>query len=220
MAKLLGKFIYLATKLDKIKFIVFEGIDGAGKTTQANMLRDYFTSLGEQAVLSPEPSSGPVGNLIRSTLKNRVIFNRDSQKFNEQMAYLFAADRYDHLYNEIDGVFKLIADGFYVLITRYYFSSLAYNGHKPGVFELVKQLNQRFPNPDLVIYIDIPIEVSDKRLRKRSLKEVYETESQLLRVRKAYHHIFEQYEDLLLTVDGRSEKEVIHRQIIDFIEQE
>lgn len=197
-----------------------EGIDGAGKTTQANMLKDYFISIGEQAVLSPEPSSGPVGNLIRSTLKNRVIFNRDNQKFNEQMAYLFAADRYDHLYNEIDGVFKLIADGCHVLITRYYFSSLAYNGHNPDTFELVKQLNQRFPNPDIVIYIDIPIDVSDKRLRQRFLKEVYETESQLLRVRQTYNHIFKQYEDLLLTVDGRLEKEVIHRQIIDFIEHE
>ncbi len=183
------------------------------------MLKDYFTSLGEQAVLSPEPSSGPVGNLIRSTLKNRVIFNRDSQKFNEQMAYLFAADRYDHLYNEIDGVFKLIADGCHVLTTRYYFSSLAYNGHNPGAFELVKQLNERFPNPDLVIYIDIPIEVSYERLRKRFPKEVYETESQLSRVRQAYHHIFDQYDDLLRKVDGKSKKEVIHRQIIDFIEQ-
>jgi len=205
--------------LDKIKFIVFEGIDCAGKTTQANMLKDYFTSLGEQAVLSPEPSNGPVGNLIRSTLKNRVIFNRDSQKFNEQMAYLFAADRYDHLYNEIDGVFKLIADGCHVLTTRYYFSSLAYNGYNPGAFELVKQLNERFPNPDLVIYIDIPIEVSYERLRKRSLKEVYETESRLSRVRQAYHHIFDQYDDLLRKVDGKSKKEVIHGQIIDFIEQ-
>ena len=205
--------------MDKIKFIVFEGIDGSGKSTQASLLKDYLISVGKQAVLSPEPSSGPIGNLIRQTLRERVFFTSDKQKFNAQMAYLFAADRYDHLYNEIDGVFKLIADNFYVITTRYYFSSLAYNSENGADFELVKQLNQRFPNPDLVIYLDIPIEVSLDRLNRNRchLKEVYETESKLLRVKQTYENIFCQYEDFYLRLDGTEKKEVIYQQIVNFI---
>jgi len=210
----------LAAKLDKIKFIVFEGIDGSGKSTQASLLKKYFISQGKQAVLSPEPSSGPIGHLIRETLKKRVFFSHDYQKFNGQMAYLFAADRYDHLYNEIDGVFQLIANNFYIITTRYYFSSLAYNSENTTEFELVKQLNQRFPNPDLVIYLDIPISVSLDRLDRFYIREVYETESKLLRVRQTYENIFGKYKDLCLIVDGTQKKEVIHQQIVNFIEKQ
>ena len=204
--------------MKKKLFIVLEGIDSCGKSTQAELLKDYFIDQGDRAVISPEPSSGVIGNLIRSTLKKRIFFTDDRQKFDEQMAYLFAADRHDHLYNDIDGVFKLIQSGFQVIVPRYYFSSLAYNSSTPEQFNFVSKLNEKFPNPDLLIYLDIPIKTSLDRLQERSLKEVYENEAKLTQVKEKYQQILDKYQDLSLIIDGTKDKQIIHQKIIDFIE--
>ena len=199
-------------------FIVLEGIDGSGTSTQSELLQEYFISQGEKAVISPEPSSGIIGNLIRQALKKRILFTEDADLFDEQMAYLFAADRHDHLYNDVDGVFKLIEDGFHVISTRYYFSSLAYNCQTPEQFNFVSKLNHKFPNPDLAIYLDISPEVSLHRIKDRSFKEVYETKDKLSKVRKNYQNIFVNYADNLLIIDGTKDIVEINHKIISSIE--
>ena len=204
--------------MNKKLFIVLEGIDSCGKSTQAELLKDYFINQGDRAVISPEPSNGIIGNLIRSTLKKRIFFTEDKQKFDEQMAYLFAADRHDHLYNDIDGVFELISKRFQVIVPRYYFSSLAYNSSTTKQFNFVSKLNSNFPNPDLLIYLDIPIKISLDRLQQRSIKEVYENEAKLTQVKEKYQQILGDYQDLSLIIDGTKDKQTIHQQIIDFIE--
>jgi dTMP kinase len=198
-------------------FIVFEGIDSSGKTTQAELLKNYFIQQQEQVVISPEPSNGIIGNMIRQALKQRIIFSRDRHLFDEQMAYLFAADRHDHLYNDLDGVFKLIQDNYHVISTRYYFSSLAYNCETPEKFNFIQKLNDRFPEPDLTIYIDIPIEVSLKRLQERSLKEIYETKHKLTQVSQQYRQIFADYPGKAIAIDGTNDVTQIHQQIVEFI---
>ncbi len=204
--------------MTKKLFIVLEGIDGSGSSTQSELLKEYFLSQGEKAVISPEPSSGIIGNLIRQALKKRILFTEDTDLFDEQMAYLFAADRHDHLYNDVDGVFKLINDGFHVISTRYYFSSLAYNCQTPEEFDFVSKLNHKFPNPDLAIYLDISPEVSLSRISDRSLKEVYETKDKLSKVRKNYLKIFGNYPDNLLIIDGTKDILEISHHIISAIE--
>ena len=203
--------------MDKKLFIVLEGIDGSGTSTQSELLKEYFNSQGEKAVISPEPSNGIIGNLIRQALKKRIFFTEDTDLFDEQMAYLFAADRHDHLYNDVDGIFKLMTDGFHVISTRYYFSSLAYNCQTPEQFNFVSQLNHKFPNPDLAIYLDIPAEVSLSRIKDRSLKEIYETKNKLNKVRQNYQNIFANYLDNLLIIDGTEDMTVISHQIINAI---
>ncbi len=203
--------------MTKKLFIVFEGIDSSGKTTQAELLKKYFLELKERAVISPEPSNGIIGNLIRQALKQRIIFSKDRDLFDEQMAYLFAADRHDHLYNDIDGVFKLIKNNYHVISTRYYFSSLAYNCDSIEQYNFIKKLNDRFPNPDLTIYIDIPIEVSLARLQERSLQEIYETKTKLTKVREQYQKIFAEYEGRAIAIDGNQDMQEIQQQIIDAV---
>ncbi len=205
--------------MKKKLFIVLEGIDGSGTSTQSELLKEYFISQGEKAVISPEPSSGIIGNLIRQALKKRILFTKDADLFDEQMAYLFAADRHDHLYNDVDGVFKLINDGFHVISTRYYFSSLSYNCQTPEQFNFVSKLNHKFPNPDLAIYLDISPEVSLSRIKDRSLKEVYETQNKLSKVRKNYQNIFANYIDNLLIIDGTEDKTEISHKIISKIQK-
>ena len=204
--------------MSKRFFIVFEGIDSSGKTTQAELLKKYFLTKKEQAVISPEPSSGIIGNLIRQALKKRIVFNKDPNLFDQQMAYLFAADRHDHLYNDVDGVFKLIEDNYHVISTRYYFSSLAYNCESIEQYNFIKKLNDRFPNPDLTIYLDIPIEVSLSRLQERSLQEIYETKTKLTKVREKYQQIFAEYDGNALNIDGTQEQQQIHRQIVNSVQ--
>ena len=198
-------------------FIVFEGIDSCGKTTQAEFLTKHLIDRKERAVISPEPSNGIIGNLIRQALKKRINFSSDRELFDEQMAYLFAADRHDHLYNDIDGVFKLIQDGFHVISTRYYFSSLAYNCDTAEQFAFVAKLNDKFPHPDLTVYIDLPVEVSLSRLQERSLKEVYETKTKLTKVREQYKKIFATYTGNLLNIDGTQDRDRIHGDIVNYI---
>lgn len=202
---------------NKKLFIVFEGIDSCGKSTQAEILKDYFLARGEKAVISPEPSDGIIGNLIRQALKQRIVFSHERVLFDEQMAYLFAADRHDHLYNDFDGVFKLIKDNYHVISTRYYFSSLAYNCETEDKFTFVQKLNARFPNPDLTIYLDIPIEVSLERLQSRSVQEIYETKSKLTQVREQYQRIFAQYTGKAIAIDGTQKPQEIHQQIVEFV---
>ena len=203
--------------MSKRLFIVFEGIDSSGKTTQAELLKKYFASIEEQAVISPEPSSGIIGNLIRQALKQRIVFSKDPNLFDQQMAYLFAADRHDHLYNDVDGVFKLIEDNYHVISTRYYFSSLAYNCESIEQYNFIKKLNDRFPNPDLTIYLDIPIEVSLTRLQERSLQEIYETKTKLTKVREQYQKIFAEYNGNAIAIDGTQNTENVQQQIIDSV---
>ncbi|ACK69181.1 dTMP kinase [Gloeothece citriformis PCC 7424] len=199
-------------------FIVLEGIDGSGTSTQASLLQDYFINKGEKAVISPEPTSGVIGKLIREAMQKPIICLEDQQKFDQQMAYLFAADRHYHLYNDSDGVFKLIEkDQCHVITTRYYFSSLAYNCHTPEEFKFVSQLNERFPNPDLVIYIDLPVEVSLERLQERTIKDVYENREKLTQVRNNYHNIFSRYNGLILKIDGTETIIKINQNILKFV---
>ena len=205
--------------MDRKKFIVIEGIDCSGKSTQAELLKTYFIQSNFRAIISSEPSNGIIGNLIRQTLKQRILFTADKVLFDEQMAYLFAADRHDHLYNDIDGVYKLIEDNFYVISTRYYFSSLAYNCQTPEQFDFVSKLNHKFPPPDVTIYLDIPVEISLERLKNRSLKEIYETKDKLTQVRTNYQNIFNSYSYKLSVIDGAQEPNTIHEQIINYINQ-
>jgi dTMP kinase len=195
-------------------FIVFEGIDGSGKTTQAELLKNSLLLAGNQAVLSPEPSNGVIGNLIRQALKQKIIFSQDRDLFDRQLAYLFAADRHDHLYNDVDGVFKLIKDNYHVISTRYYFSSLAYNCDTTEQFDFIRKLNDRFPNPDLTIYLDIPIEESLARLKNRSTQEIYETSVKLTKVRARYQYIFANYDGNAIILDATQNPQNLHQEIV------
>ncbi|MEA5535473.1 dTMP kinase [Crocosphaera sp. XPORK-15E] len=201
-------------------FIVLEGIDKAGKSTQAELIKTHLINQGNSAIISSEPTDGVIGKLIREAMQSQSIAIKNQAKFDEQMAYLFAADRHYHLYNDIDGVYKLIQqDNSHVIATRYYFSSLAYNCNNQEEFDFVYGLNKRFPNPDLVIYIDVSLEVALSRLQNAAYKEVYETEAKLKKVRANYHKIFHNYQGAMLKLDGQNTIESIHQQIITYLEK-
>jgi dTMP kinase len=199
-------------------FIVLEGIDGAGSTTQAELLQDYFLKNEEKVIISPEPSNGKIGKLLREFLANQNLFSHQDL-YDQQMAYLFAADRHYHLYNNLDGVKKLTSENTHVITTRYYFSSLAYNAKTKKEFEFVSFLNQDFPPPDFLIYLDIPVDIALTRILDRAILETYETEEKLIQVKANFERILQDYPHKYLRIDATKTKEEIHQIIRDFLYQ-
>lgn len=173
----------------KGKFIVFEGIDGSGKTTQMKQLNRYLREKGIPTHLTAEPTESPFGAQLRTCLTGRVETNEYT------IAALFAADRLDHLYNSVNGILKKIYEGVTVLCDRYYFSSLVYNGSFVPR-EWVKELNRpaiEALQPDLVVFIDITGESAMERVSRRGETERYESLEKLKNFRNLYMNVFREF---------------------------
>lgn len=196
------------------KFIVFEGIDGAGTTTQVALLHEFLLKNNYKSVKTCEPSDGPIGNLIRQALNKRILFNFNKSIFDEQMGFLFAADRHDHLYNPINGIFKFLEEGIHVICDRYYFSSIAYQGTNGKNREFIAKLNENFIEPDLVFYLDNSVEISMCRMQHRSFLDVYETSEKLRHVKSCYDAIFLKYPGPFVRIRADDTIKKIHEHVI------
>jgi dTMP kinase len=206
------------------KFIVFEGIDGSGTSTQTALLLSALQGKNIKCTTTCEPSDGPIGNLIRQIFKGRVKAPHGENPhkpggnlFDEQMAYLFAADRHDHLYNEIDGVHSLLDKGVSVICTRYIFSSIAYHCASESDFDFVRDLNKNFPQPDITIYLDNPVGESLKRMEKRTFKDSYENESKLNQVKDNYSRIIAGYTGPIIKITATKPMHDIHDEVLEAI---
>lgn len=176
---------------DRGKFIVFEGIDGCGKTTQIGKLKEYLESKGRKVYVTSEPTVSMTGGMIRDALSGV------NKKTPGEMAAMFALDRIFHNMNPVWGIEKMLNDGYDVLCDRYYYSSLAYQGSETD-FEWVKSMNIDCPEirtPDACIFLDLTPEESLSRIEKgRALTEIYETQEKLTAVRNKFHNVFSELE--------------------------
>ena len=172
----------------KGKFIVFEGIDGAGKTTQVDLLAQNLASLGREVSLSAEPTTLPSGKAIRRALSG------EEKKSECEMAAMFVLDRIAHNINSETGIRALTERGIDVISDRYYYSSLAYQGTATD-YEWVKSMNRNSPEirrPDLCIYLDLLPEQSLERIsRGRESVEIYENLETLTAVREKFLSVVE-----------------------------
>ena len=164
-------------------FITFEGIDGSGKSTQIALLKRRIEQCGHRCSLTAEPSTGPIGVMIRQCLSGRMKADEKT------MAALFASDRLDHLLNETDGILSKINQGIYVICDRYILSSYAYQSVRVSL-EWIRQLNCAALDtlrPDCNIFIDIEPETAIERMAKeRFHTELFETKERLTEVRNRY----------------------------------
>lgn len=205
--------------MQNAKFIVFEGLDGSGTSTQANLLERRLVNEGHRCHLTSEPSAGPVGQMIRQAFKGRLRFSQASERFDQQMAYLFSADRFDHLYNEWDGVMPTLERGTTVISTRYFFSSYAYHCTREQDWALVERLNRDFPNPDLLVYLRNPVAESVRRLQSRTTLDSYETPDKLAQVAANYERILDGYPGRKLVLDATRPPQEIHEAIVQYAEE-
>jgi dTMP kinase len=172
------------------RFIVFEGLDGAGTTTQANLLAERLRKDGRTAYLAHQPSEGPVGLLIRQILAGRAATTQADGKLGvvdeRVMALLFAADRLDHLNSQIE---PRLARGEDVILDRYTLSSLAYQGSTVS-HEFINHANRFARRPDLTLFLYAPAPVALERVRTRGAKlERYETAHQLALIEREYSRL-------------------------------
>lgn len=198
----------------KGKFIVFEGIDGSGKSTQADRLVRYLKSKNIKAVVTNEPQSDrPVGMLIRQALKKQVSFDEKT------IALLFAADRLDH----IQRIREKLDEGFWVVCDRYYFSSFAYNDTALNK-EWIISVNSEAMNAlkaDMTIFLDVPCDISLSRVSKRGETEIFENTERQNRVRNNYLELFKRFKDdeNIVVIDGNAKQNIIEKEIADKIDE-
>lgn len=169
------------------KFVVFEGIDGAGTSTQIKMLRERDAD--KKIFFTAEPTERPTGKFLRQILGGK-------EKTSPQTtAYLFAADRAEHLWGE-GGIVDQTKNGLTVVSDRYIFSNLAYQGVTCGE-DLPKMLNSPFPLPQLLFFFDISAQKSLERVEKRGeAKEIYENQKFLEDTAARYRAVIDQYKKL------------------------
>jgi dTMP kinase len=190
------------------RFVVLEGLDGAGTTTQMRLLCDRLAREGRACTGTFEPTDGPVGALIRSILARRA------EALPLTVAMLFAADRHEHVAGP-GGIVERAGRGELVVSDRYLFSSLAYQSIECG-FERVLAFNEDFPLPELLVFLDTPVAVSQARLGRRTHRELYDGAAFQARVREGYLRAIEHFEGIgmrVLTLDGERPAEEIHEAI-------
>jgi dTMP kinase len=166
------------------RFIILEGIDGAGTTTQTERLAAALRAEGYAVVTTREPSDGPVGTLIRQALTGRLVLPGDAGPLApETLALLFAADRTDHLKAK---VLPALEAGKLVLSDRYVLSSLAYQGQALPM-AWVDTVNAYAVDPDLTLFVGVKPEVAARRRAARGAPaELFEADEAQRRIAKQY----------------------------------
>ena len=189
------------------KFIVFEGLDGAGITTQATLLRNNLIAKGKEAVLTKEPTDGLIGGMIKSSLRKE--WNTDPLT----LQMLFAADRSHHLRMEIEPAMK---KGKIVICDRYVLSSLIFGSLGVSV-NILKQLNAEFRKPNMTFIIDTHPRICIERMQKaRHHVELFEEEQKLEQIRRNMlslkNHFSETY-----VIDGNRKPEEIMADVMKIV---
>ncbi len=191
------------------RFIVLEGIDGAGTTTQTERLVAHLRGRGRPAEATREPSGGPVGRLLREVLLGRHGMSDGTAVGGATMALLFAADRLDHIQREID---PLLAAGTCVVSDRYLLSSLAYQAEEAEQ-TWVAALARGVRRADLTILIDVPIEVAARRRRLAARSEErYDADALLSRVAANYRRLAQTHPNVVI-VDGAPASDEVARAV-------
>lgn len=156
--------------------IVFDGIDGAGKTTQVQLLNDVLVAAGEAVTCSKEPTEGPWGRMIKASAHNgRMTLGDELQAFVE--------DRKQHVQETIN---PALARGEVVILDRYYFSTVAYQGARGADIEAIhREMRRIAPEPDVTFLLDLSPSVALNRIAvsRGEVPNLFEREDSLQAVR-------------------------------------
>lgn len=193
-------------------FIVFEGIDGAGTTTQAEKLRDWLGQKGFEALATGEPTANPIGKIVREVLQKKW---RTSP---EALQLLFCADRADHLTREIE---PSLAENKIIISDRYVWSTLAF-GTLACPLNWLKNLNASFRAPDFLFYLRISPKKALERIGKRgNTRELFEQEEFLVKVLKNYEELIREpffTKTKIIVLDGEKGIEELSAEVFATIE--
>lgn len=199
------------------RFVVLEGIDGAGTTTQVARLTDRLREDGIAVRPTREPSDGPIGLLVRQVLTGRIVVPDGRAPGWTTMALLFAADRMDHVESEIE---PFLAQGGVMVSDRYDASSLAYQSVSSGsgggqAVEWIRMLNRHAMRPDLTIVLDLAPEVAAARRAARGeAAQLYE-QNEVQRALAVFYRDLAKHmpDDQIKVVDAAGTVDEVHRRV-------
>ncbi len=186
-------------------FVCVEGLDGSGKSTQARLLAERLQKT-RQVILTVEPSHRRIGTFIR----NSYLYG-EKRLSSIVEALLFAADRVDHVQNEI---IPALQAGKVVVTDRYVYSSLAYQGAAGLSLEWIEKINTHAIRPDLALFLDVELETVMQRLKPR--KSVMENLETLKKVQNFYLNLVKA--GLLTRIDGNKARALIAEEIFSVVQ--
>jgi dTMP kinase len=190
-------------------FIVLEGIDGTGKSTQARRLGEWFVSQGREVVLSREPTDGPWGKKLRESAATGRLSPEDELRY-------FLNDRRQHVEETIA---PALAAGKVVILDRYYFSTMAYQGARGFDPIEIRRMNEEFaPIPDLLLILDLDVDTAHQRIGHRgdSANE-FEKHESLTRCREIFLSL--RNEPFVRVIDSNGSLEDVALRIRDSVEE-
>jgi dTMP kinase len=200
------------------KFIVFEGVEGCGKTSQMQLCAGWLQSLGISVVVTREPGGTELGVDLR-----RLLLEKSEDKPIAEVTelLLYAADRAQHVAQELK---PQLAQGKYVLCDRYIDSTIAYQGYGRGLdMNLIHQLNAIATGgltSDITIWLDVDVEVglTRKRGQNGGLDRIeQETIAFHRRVQQGYADLAASSPSRIIRVDGSLSKESVHKTIQELL---
>jgi len=187
------------------RFIVFEGIDGSGKTTQASLLAGTLKHLGIGVLLTAEPSDGPTGLLIRSL---------ETRPAPLEEARLFTEDRSRHV---TEVILPALIDGVTVICDRYVYSSVAYQGARGIAREDIIRWNRPFAlAPDIIFLLEIPVHTALSRIGagRLNVASPFEIREDLEAVAAIYEGLSD---PLIRRIDATLRPDEVHSKILSFL---
>lgn len=189
----------------KGKFIVFEGLDGSGQTTEAKLLADYLSKLGKKVVLTKEPTlDSEAGKKIKKVLDGEITMTP------KELQELFVEDRREHVKNLIT---PALNEEKFVISDRYFFSTIAY-----GAMNLDKEwlieINKDFPLPDATFLLQVRPEICLERIKSRGQGfKFFEKLEKLKKVWETYKILPQKFANIYL-IDGEKSIPEVHEDII------
>jgi len=193
------------------KFIVIEGLDGSGQSTQANLLNDFLTKKGLKVILTKEPTKDS-----EAGRKIREVLDKKEKMEPSQLQELFAQDRKEHLENLI---LPALEEGKIVISDRYFFSSFAYGTASGLDLEWLIKINNNFLLPDITFLLKVSPEVCLERIAKRNQERtIFEEKEKLARVWDVYKILPTRFENIFL-IDGEKSIEEVLEEIKKIINQ-
>jgi len=182
-------------------FIVFEGLDGSGQSTQAQLLKDYLEKEKNiPVVLTKEPTKeSPIGSLIRQVLKKEILISSAAFQL------LFCADRSEHLEKIIK---PAIENGQWVISDRYFYSTMAFGSLDSDVDWLIK-INENFLKPDITFLLKVSPEIFIERIdENRGKREFFEESEKLRKVWQTYEILSKRFPDIKIINGEKNVMEV------------
>lgn len=180
-------------------YIILEGIDGAGKSTQTKLLKKWLKDNGLSTVSIVEPTDSEIGKLIRKLLKNPDATTLDFQKM---LGLLFAADRL-LLMKQIE---QYEAEGKIVISDRSFYSSLAYQ--EPATW--IMEINKFAKKPDILLLLDLDTKTAVSRC---SDGDEFEKEPFLKEVKNKYLELAKKEDDIFTIIDANKGKKLVQKDI-------